>query len=64
MPDPHAPLRRPKPKPAHVEKPEVSETEAPERDFPEGQLPRMPASHDPLLNPGLTPSETDHFPQD
>jgi hypothetical protein len=62
--NPHAPLRRPPHKPGEVEKPEIPETEAGERDFIEGQIPGMPVSRDPLLHPGPIPRPTDVPPQD
>ena len=63
MRDPHAPLAPADNKPGQVP-PQIPETDAPERVLPEGQLPGMPLSRDPLLNPGPTPHEVERPPLD
>jgi hypothetical protein len=63
MTDPHAPRRPPETNPAEVPS-DVPESEASERDFPEGQLPGMPLSRDPLREPGPTTGPTEKPPLD
>lgn len=63
MPDPHKPLHPADKKPGEV-MPDVPETEAPEEDFREGQLPGMPVSRDPLREPGPMPAEREKPPLD
>ena len=62
MTDPHAPHQADT-NPAEIPS-DVPETEAPERDFPEGQLPGMPLSRDPLREPGPTTGPTEKPPLD
>ena len=61
MREPHAPLPPADKVPSDDQLPE---TEAPERDWLEGQLPGMPVSRDPLLNPGPTPGQVEKPPLD
>lgn len=63
MTDPHTPLKPADKKPGQV-MPDLPETEAPTESLPEGQLPGMPLSRDPLLNPGPTPSLRETPPLD
>jgi len=63
MADPHRPLKPADKKPGEVP-PDIPETDDPERDFAEGQLPGMPVSRDPLLNPGPTPGQVEREPRD
>jgi hypothetical protein len=59
----HDPLPPADKKPGQVP-PQVPETEATERELPEGQLPGMPIWHDPLREPGPTPAEEERPPVD
>ena len=43
---------------------DIPDAEQTEKELPEGQLPGMPVWHDPLLNPGPTPSERETPPLD
>lgn len=58
--DPHPSTKR---KPGDIPA-EHWDTDMPQRDFPEGQLPGLPVSRDPLLNPGPVPGPTEKPPLD
>lgn len=62
LPDP----KHPKPTDAlrDEDRPVMSETDAPEEDFVEGQLPGLPVSNDPLGNPLPTPARREIPPLD
>ena len=63
MTDPHKPLPPATKKPGQVP-PEIPETDAPRRELPEGQLPDLPVSTDPLLQPLPRPALREIPPQD
>ena len=63
MRDPHTPLPPADKKPGEVP-PQIPETEAADRELPEGQLPGMPVGRDPLREPGPTPGQVETPPLD
>jgi len=63
MDDPHKPLKPADKTPGQVA-PEVPETEAPLRDLPEGEIPGLPVSNDPLGQPMPRPAEREIPPLD
>lgn len=63
MTHPHADRRPPANNPAEVPS-DVPDEETVERDFPEGQLPGMPLSRDPLREPGPTIGPVEKPPLD
>ncbi|WP_417310946.1 hypothetical protein [Devosia sp.] len=64
MPDPHDKLPPADKVPGEVI-PDIAETESPtDGGLPEGGLPGMPVSHDPMRSPAPTPHKRDIEPQD
>lgn len=63
MTDPHKPLKPADKKPGEV-KPEVPETEEELRELPEGQIPGLPVSNDPLGQPMPRPADREIPPVD
>jgi hypothetical protein len=63
MTDTHKKLPPADKKPGEVP-PEVPETEAPQEDFVEGELPGLPVSNDPLAQPMPIPEQREKPPLD